>query len=650
MITITRQAGANAVLNGLFLDSTPSHADRDRHVPQAGHDDAGELDRHLRRAGLRHRLPARPASPPTPPSPPAGQSTYTWTTTSTDPRALQVPGSSNRVAAVWYSATSFTVDVNLTDGQTHDLELYFLDWDNKGRGEQVQISDAGDGHGAEHRDDLVVPVGVYLDWTVAGNVLITITREAGANAVLNGLFLDSTPRRRPPRPPVPQAGHDDAGDLDRHLRQPGLRHRLAALPSLPSYATVTPAGQSTYTWTTTTTDPRALQVPGVVQPHRRRLVLRHQLHRRRQPGRRPGARPGAVLPRLGQAGPERAGADQRRGDRRRAGHPDDLVVPVGDLPGLDGQRQRGDHDHQGGRGECRAQRPVPRPDATPTPTPPPRSSSRTRRRRGPGSGPTAPGLRRHRQRPSSLPTYATVTPAGQSTYTWATSTTDPRALQVAGGASRIAAAWYSATSFTVDVNLTDGQTHDLELYFLDWDKQGRSEQVQISNATTGAVLDTQTVSSFQSGVYLDYAVSGNVVITITKEAGTNAVLSGLFLDGTSGDAVKAGALTTGAASSGVHAIEAASIVETTFSPRESKAGPQVSRGSGGGWAMNPAAGPVNAAIGALTDDDDDATAPTAGLSIHDLALEQFSGHGGRRLLMSHHGHDRVAVANVQQVE
>ncbi len=65
--------------------------------------------------------------------------------------------------------------------------------------------------------------------------------------------------------------------------------------------------------------------------------------------------------------------------------------------------------------------------------------------------------------------------------------------------------------------------------------------------------------------------------------------------------------------------------------------------------MNPAAGPVDAAIGALTDDDD-ATAPTAGLSIHDLALEQFSGHGGRRLLMSHHGRDRVAVANVQQVE
>ncbi len=104
----------------------------------------------------------------------------------------------------------------------------------------------------------------------------------------------------------------------------------------------------------------------------------------------------------------------------------------------------------------------------------------------------------------------------------------------------------------MDVDLTDGQQHDLELYFLDWDRLGRSEQVQITNAATGAVLSTQTVSSFQSGTYLDYTISGNVLITITKEGPANAVLSGLFLDGTSGDAVKAGALTTGAASSGVH--------------------------------------------------------------------------------------------------
>ena len=141
---------------------------------------------------------------------------------------------------------------------------------------------------------------------------------------------------------------------------------------------------------------------------------------------------------------------------------------------------------------------------------------------------------------ASLPSYATITPAGQSNWTWASGTTDPRALKTAGGSSRIAAAWYQTTRFSVTVNLTDGQVHDLELYFLDWDKQGRSEQVQITNATTGAVLSTQSVSSFASGVYLDYAVSGDVVITITRQAGPNAVLSGLFLDPSQGDDVDVG--------------------------------------------------------------------------------------------------------------
>ena len=139
------------------------------------------------------------------------------------------------------------------------------------------------------------------------------------------------------------------------------------------------------------------------------------------------------------------------------------------------------------------------------------------------------GLRGHRQRhqPSLLRHRHPQRPI---TYTWASSTTDPRALQDAGGSGRIAAAWYSSTSFTVDVNMTDGNTHDLELYFLDWDNTGRSETVKISNASNGTVLSTQTVSSFHSGVYLDYAVSGNILITITKTAGANAVLNGLFFD------------------------------------------------------------------------------------------------------------------------
>ncbi len=65
---------------------------------------------------------------------------------------------------------------------------------------------------------------------------------------------------------------------------------------------------------------------------------------------------------------------------------------------------------------------------------------------------------------------------------------------------------------------------------LDYDGNGRSEQIQFSNAGTGAVLSTETVSNFSGGAYLNWTISGNVLITITKQARANAVLSGLFLD------------------------------------------------------------------------------------------------------------------------
>ncbi len=131
---------------------------------------------------------------------------------------------------------------------------------------------------------------------------------------------------------------------------------------------------------------------------------------------------------------------------------------------------------------------------------------------------------------AGLPSYATVSPAGQTPYTTVASTTNVRALQLPGGGNRVVAGWYAHQSFTVDVSLTDGQAHDLELYFLDWSKSGRVEQVQIADAATGTVLDTRTISSFAGGVYLDYNVSGDIAITITNQAGPNAVLNGLFFD------------------------------------------------------------------------------------------------------------------------
>ena len=417
---------------------------------------------------------------------PSGQSTYTWTTTSTDPRALQVPGSSNRVAAVWYSATSFTVDVNLADGQTHDLELYFDDWDNKGRSEQVQISNAATGTVLDTETISSFTNGVYLDWKVSGNLVITITRQAGANAVLNGLFLDPTSS------PTPTA---TASFLEKDTTTQGSwigtygaqGYDIVSGPSsLPANDTVTPSGQSTYTWTTTSTDPRALQVPGssnrvaAVWYSATSFTVDVNL------GRRPDARPGAVLRRLGQQGPQRAGADQRRRHGDGAGHRDDLVVHQRRVPGLEGLGQPGDHDHPAGRGQCRPQRLVPRPDVIAARPPRPRASSRrTRRRRGAGSAPTArrattSSAARPASRPTtrSRPAASRPIPGRRPPPTPAPCRSPARRTASPPSGTPPPASPSTSTS-------ADGQTHDLELYFDDWDNKGRSEQVQISDAGTG---------------------------------------------------------------------------------------------------------------------------------------------------------------------
>ena len=131
--------------------------------------------------------------------------------------------------------------------------------------------------------------------------------------------------------------------------------------------------------------------------------------------------------------------------------------------------------------------------------------------------------------PASYPSYAQVTPSGKTDYVWKSSTTDVRALQVPGG-GRVAATWYSRTSYTVDVNLTDGRTHGLALYLLDWDNGGLAERIDVKDAVSGAALGSWTASSFAGGEYLVLNVSGHVTIRFTRLAGADCDLSGLFFD------------------------------------------------------------------------------------------------------------------------
>jgi hypothetical protein len=131
----------------------------------------------------------------------------------------------------------------------------------------------------------------------------------------------------------------------------------------------------------------------------------------------------------------------------------------------------------------------------------------------------------------SLPSYVSMSINGASTYPWAANTTDPRALEAGVGTARIAATWYnsSTSNFYYDVNLTDGNPHQVAVYAVDWDdyQGGRIEQIQVLDATTSAVLDSRTIQSFTGGEYLYWNISGHVHISVTALY-ANAVISGVF--------------------------------------------------------------------------------------------------------------------------
>jgi len=129
----------------------------------------------------------------------------------------------------------------------------------------------------------------------------------------------------------------------------------------------------------------------------------------------------------------------------------------------------------------------------------------------------------------AYPGYVTVTPSGTSPYTWAAATTDVRALSDAPpGTSRIAATWYTNTSFAINLAFNDTLQHQVEIYCLDWDTTKRAETVAILDANN-VLLATQNVTNFHNGQYLVWQLSGNVTIRVTNNtAGDNAVISGLF--------------------------------------------------------------------------------------------------------------------------
>ena len=292
----------------------------------------------------------------------SGNSNYTFAATTYDTRGLQsASGSSTRIASVYYSPTVFTIDVNLTDGNTHKVSLYLCDWNSYSRTETVTIIDANSSTVLSTQPYASFTGGVWEIYQIKGHVQIQVTHTGGDNAIVNGIFFD----------PV-------------------------------SSATVTSA----------------------------------------------------------------------------ASYSDADATTLGNWTGKYG-----------------------------------------------ADGQLIPsGLQ-------NSAAYAAVNLIGNSTYTFAAATYDPRALQSASGSSTgIASVYYSPTVFTIDVNLTDGNTHQVSLYLCDWNSYARTETVTIIDANSSSVLSMRPYSSFTGGVWEIYQIKGHVQIQITRTGGDNGIVNGIFFD------------------------------------------------------------------------------------------------------------------------
>ena len=379
---------------------------------------------------------------------------YTWANPTSDSRGLEKVATPDRVGAAWYGG-SFGVDLNLIDGQTHQISVYVVDWDRNARQELLQILDARTGTVLDARTVSAYGNGQYWTWNLSGHVIVSLTSLAGYNAVLSALFFDPLGGAINTPPVVsltsPSAGSTyvapaaillsaQASDVDGSVAQVAFyagSTLIGTVTSAPYVMTWSNVSAGSYTVTATAVDNRgAATTSAAVQ-----AVV----------GGAPAAPTAAVFVRT-----DTTSQGTWKGKYGIGGYaiPNDAI---------------------------------------------------------------------------SLPSYAAVTQAGLLSWTYAASTTSVKALEKAVAPGRIASAWYG-NSFNIDVGLLDGKTHQVGIYVLDWDSVRRAETVQVVDAETGVVLDSRTLRKFQNGQYLIWNVSGHVTIRVTRTAGPDAVVSGLFFD------------------------------------------------------------------------------------------------------------------------
>ncbi len=467
---------------------------------------------------------------------PSGNSTFVWTTSTTDARALQDLTASGRVAACWYGANTFQIDVKFNDSNTHQVALYLLDWDGAGggRSERIDILDSNTNAVFDSRAISAFTGGKYLVWNLSGHVVIRMTNtNSSANAIINGLFFGGPASIN--QPPTGTAAFlttdtTTSGSWKSSYGADGA-NVIDDTANYPAYVAVTPAANSNYIWTSSTTDTRALQKVTAgdriaacwytfsnftidlafndSNTHRVALYLLDW-----------DGYAGGRSERIDILDANNNVLDTRNASGfsngqylvwNLSGH---VIVRVTNTNGSSNAVLSGLF-FGGGTTQTAGTASFVKTDTTTK-----------------GTWKTVYGLDGANiiGDVATSPAYATASPAGTSTYVWTNTSSDTRALQEQVQSNRIAACWYASSSFTIDLSFSDANIHPVELYFLDWDSYGggRAERIDILDVNNN-VLDTRSLSGFSGGQYLMWNLSGHVIVRVTNtNAASNAVVNGVF--------------------------------------------------------------------------------------------------------------------------
>ncbi len=116
---------------------------------------------------------------------------FEWSGVTTDMRALQSPDGSTRRAETITFDSQVRIRLMFSTAYSGTLRVYVVDWDSLDRRETVTIDDGSGPRTATIGSDFTQGAWISAPVEVAagGTVGIVVSRTAGLNAVVSGIFL-----------------------------------------------------------------------------------------------------------------------------------------------------------------------------------------------------------------------------------------------------------------------------------------------------------------------------------------------------------------------------------------------------------------------------------------------------------------------------